>query len=81
MTRAKPIGDRMLTISAAEVGTLLRGPAGLIVGPALTQYPGVFGDLSQALAWVNKAVETNKDAFWMYMLKARIHAKQNDKAS
>ncbi len=37
-------------------------------------------DLSQALTWVNKALETNKDAFWMYMLKARILAKQGDKA-
>lgn len=38
-------------------------------------------DLNQALTWVNKAVESNKDAFWMYILKARIHAKLNDKAS
>lgn len=38
-------------------------------------------DLGQALSWVNKAVETNKEAFWMYMLKARIHAKQGDKAA
>jgi len=38
-------------------------------------------DLNQALSWVNKALETNKEAFWMYMLKARIHAKQGDKAA
>jgi len=38
-------------------------------------------DLGQALTWVNKALETNKEAFWMYMLKARIHAKQGDKAA
>ncbi len=38
-------------------------------------------DLNQALSWVNKAIETNKEAFWMYMLKARIHAKQGDKAA
>ncbi|MBL7700740.1 MAG: DUF2911 domain-containing protein [Ferruginibacter sp.] len=38
-------------------------------------------DLNQALSWVNKAVEANKEAFWMYMLKARIHAKQGDKAA
>lgn len=37
-------------------------------------------DLGQALNWVNKAVESNKEAFWMYMLKARILAKQGDKA-
>ena len=38
-------------------------------------------DLGQALTWVNKAIENNKEAFWMYMLKARIHAKQRDKAA
>ena len=36
-------------------------------------------DLNQALSWVNKALETNKEAFWMYMLKARIHQKLGDK--
>lgn len=38
-------------------------------------------DLGQALNWVNKAIENNKEAFWMYMLKARIHAKQGDKTA
>jgi Protein of unknown function (DUF2911) len=37
-------------------------------------------DLNQALAWVNKALETNKEAFWMYLLKARILKKTGDKA-
>lgn len=37
-------------------------------------------DLGQALTWVNKAIDNNKDAFWIYMLKARILAKQGDKA-
>lgn len=37
-------------------------------------------DLTQALAWVNKALETNKEAFWMYLLKARILKKTGDKA-
>jgi Protein of unknown function (DUF2911) len=37
-------------------------------------------DLTQALGWVNKALETNKEAFWMYMLKARILKKTGDKA-
>lgn len=37
-------------------------------------------DLGQALSWVNKAIDNNKEAFWMYMLKARILAKQGDKA-
>ena len=38
-------------------------------------------DLNQALSWVNKALEINKEAFWMYMLKARIHLKLGDKAA
>jgi len=38
-------------------------------------------DLNQALVWVNKAIETNKEAFYMYLLKARIHKKQGDKAA
>ncbi len=37
-------------------------------------------DLNQALGWVNKALETNKEAFWMYMLKARILKKTGEKA-
>jgi hypothetical protein len=38
-------------------------------------------DLNQALSWVNKAIETNKEAFFMYMLKARIHLKLGDKTA
>jgi Protein of unknown function (DUF2911) len=38
-------------------------------------------DLNQALTWVNKAIETNKEAFWMYLLKARIHKKLGDKVA
>ncbi|MBK9530413.1 MAG: DUF2911 domain-containing protein [Chitinophagaceae bacterium] len=38
-------------------------------------------DLNQALVWVNKAVETNKEAYWMFLLKARIHQKLGDKAA
>ncbi len=38
-------------------------------------------DLNQAIGWVNKALETNKEAFWMYLLKARIHVKLGDKAA
>jgi Protein of unknown function (DUF2911) len=37
-------------------------------------------DLNQALSWVNKALETNKEAFWMHLLKARIHKKLGDNA-
>lgn len=37
-------------------------------------------DLAQALTWVNKAIENNSEAYWVHMLKARILAKQGDKA-
>jgi hypothetical protein len=37
-------------------------------------------DLNQARAWVDKAIEANPKAYWMTLLKARIHAKQGDNA-
>lgn len=30
-------------------------------------------DLNQALVWVNKAVEANPKAYWVWLLKAKIH--------
>jgi hypothetical protein len=36
-------------------------------------------DLKQALAWADKAVEQNPDAFWIVHLKAKIQAKMGDK--
>jgi tetratricopeptide (TPR) repeat protein len=38
-------------------------------------------DLGKALEWVNKAVESNPKAFWMMHLKAKVLAKQGDKAN
>jgi len=37
-------------------------------------------DLIKANEWVDKAIAANPKAFWMVMLKAKIQAKQNDKA-
>jgi len=37
-------------------------------------------DLAQARVWVDKAIEGNPDAYWMTLLKARIHNKMGDKA-
>jgi tetratricopeptide (TPR) repeat protein len=37
-------------------------------------------DLNMAKEWVDKAILANPNAFWMTLLKARIHAKQGDKA-
>ncbi len=38
-------------------------------------------DLKLANTWVDKALETNKEAFWMYLLKARIAKKLGDKSA
>ncbi|MCU0387201.1 MAG: DUF2911 domain-containing protein [Chitinophagaceae bacterium] len=37
-------------------------------------------DLGKAREWIDKAIAANPNAFWMTLLKARIHAKQGDKA-
>lgn len=37
-------------------------------------------DLTKALSWADKAIETNSKAFWIMHLKAKIQAKLNDKA-
>ena len=37
-------------------------------------------DLKKANEWVDKAIATNPDAFWMTLLKARFLAKSGDKA-
>src|SRR5581483_8483954 len=42
-------------IAANEVGELLRGRMGLIVGPSVTCYPGILNDLSAHLAEQGKA--------------------------
>lgn len=36
-------------------------------------------DLSKALNWVTQATEMNPKAYWIWGLKAKIHAKMNDK--
>lgn len=46
---------------------------------AASYYYDTNKDLSQALTWVNKAIEQNSKAFWMTHLKAKILAKQGDK--
>lgn len=37
-------------------------------------------DLKKAQEWIDKAIAANPQAFWMTLLKARIHAKLGDKA-
>ena len=38
-------------------------------------------DLKQAAIWVDKGIEQNPKAYWMVLLKAKIQAKQNEKAA
>ncbi len=38
-------------------------------------------DVKQALTWVNKAIETNQEAYWMYLLKAKIQKQLGDKVN
>jgi Protein of unknown function (DUF2911) len=36
-------------------------------------------DLNQALTWINKGIESNKDAYWMWLVKAKIQKGLGDK--
>ena len=46
---------------------------------AATYYYDNNKDLAKASEWVDKAIENNPKAFYMYLLKAKIKAKQGDK--
>jgi hypothetical protein len=47
---------------------------------AAVYYLNTNRDLNQALTWINKALETNKDAFWILHQKAKIQKALGDKA-
>jgi len=46
---------------------------------AAVYYLNTNRDLNQALTWIDKALETNKDAFWMLHQKAKIQKALGDK--
>ena len=48
---------------------------------AATYYYDNNKDQALAMEWVNKAIAGNPKGYWMYLLKAKIAKKQNDKAS
>ena len=48
--------------------------------PAAAYYYDNGKDLKKAQEWIDKAIDANPNAFWMTLLKARIHAKLGDKA-
>jgi tetratricopeptide (TPR) repeat protein len=37
-------------------------------------------DINKAAEWINKAVENNPNAYWMWQVKAKIFMKMNNKA-
>ncbi len=47
---------------------------------AATYYYDNNKDQALAMEWVNKAIAGNPKGYWMYLLKAKIAKKQNDKA-
>lgn len=64
----------------ASIEKALGGPSSNDYFSAAQYYYQSNGDLTKALAYVNKAVELNKDKpFWMYRLKSLIQAKTGDK--
>lgn len=38
-------------------------------------------DMKLAMEWINKAISNNPKGYWLYMTKAKIASKQNDKAA
>jgi hypothetical protein len=46
---------------------------------AASYYYDTNRDLIKASEWINRAIAVNPKAYWMYMLKAKIQAKQNDR--
>lgn len=48
---------------------------------AATYYLENNKDLKLAMEWINKAISNNPKGYWLYMTKAKIAAKQNDKAT
>jgi len=73
-----PIKTDIKTKLGAQVEKALQGDKKPYFDAA-TYYYEWDKNLPKALANVNKAVEENKKAFWMYLLKARIQSEMGDK--
>ncbi len=71
-------------VDAKVMASIKRGmdnPYGSVAGmfyESASYYYNNGKDLKTALEWVNKAVEHNKNAFWMWRLKSQIHAALKD---
>ncbi len=75
-----PIMTDIKTKLGAQVEKALQGDKKPYYDAA-TYYYEWDKNLPKALANVNKAVEENKNAFWMFMLKARIESEMGNKAA
>ncbi|MCB0475711.1 MAG: DUF2911 domain-containing protein [Flavobacteriaceae bacterium] len=63
----------------ASIDKIMSGPGANDYYGAASYYRKAGKDLKQALTWINKATDMNKDAFWMMHEKAQILAALGDK--
>lgn len=68
-------------IAAKSIENVMSGPSANDYNGAASYYRNSGKDLKQALEWSNKAIEMNKNAFWMTRENSLIHAALGDKKS
>ncbi len=68
-------------IASKSIEAIMSGPSANDYFNAAGYYRKNGKDLKQALVWVTKATELNKNAFWMMREKSLIHAALGDKKS
>ncbi|MEZ4840468.1 MAG: DUF2911 domain-containing protein [Flavobacteriaceae bacterium] len=66
-------------IATESIVAVMGGPTANDYYNAAMYYRNSGKDLKQALTWVTKATELNKEAFWMMREKSLIHAAMGDK--
>ncbi len=66
-------------IASKSIEGIMSGPSANDYFSAASYYRNQGKDLKQALVWVTKATELNKNAFWMMREKSLIHAALGDK--
>jgi len=66
-------------ISSKSIASVMSGPSANDYYNAAGYYRKKGKDLKQALVWITKATELNKNAYWMTREKSLIHAALGDK--
>lgn len=66
-------------IASKSIADMMSGPSANDYYGAASYYRNNGKDLKQALVWVTKATELNKNAYWMAREKSLIHAALGDK--